>query len=325
MKHAYDVIVVGARCAGSPTAMQLARRGRSVLMVDRATFPSDTVSTHIVHPLAASALERWGLLARLVATGCPPIPTYSYDFGPFTIEGPPGTRESPVAFCPRRTVLDRILVEAAVESGVELREGFTVEKITMEGDRVVGIEGRGADGNHVSERAEIVVGADGRFSRVADGVEAESYRERGPILAPYYTYYSGLPMNGRFETYIRPNRGFAAAPTHDGLTLVIAAWPFAEFDANRHDVELHFNEVLALVPEFDARVRWSPGSELLPQAVRPRLGARGRRRIQQGPDHGARNLRRVHRLGALRRRDRRFAPRSPFVRRSDESLPAGAR
>src|SRR5262245_9306389 len=104
--RSYDAIVVGARCAGAPTAMLLARKGYRVLLVDRATFPSDTVSTHVAHPRAISALARWGLLERLVATGCPPIPTYTYDFGPFTIEGSPGNAASPVAYCPRRAVLD---------------------------------------------------------------------------------------------------------------------------------------------------------------------------------------------------------------------------
>src|SRR4029079_7434372 len=72
---AYDAIVVGARCAGSPTAMLLARKGYRVLVVDRATFPSDTVSSHVVHPQGAAALARWGLIDRLTATGCPPIDT----------------------------------------------------------------------------------------------------------------------------------------------------------------------------------------------------------------------------------------------------------
>lgn len=79
MTKAFDVIVVGARCAGSPTAMLMARRGYRVLVVDRATFPSDTVSTHILHPLGVRALSRWGLLDRLTATGCPPIDTYAFD------------------------------------------------------------------------------------------------------------------------------------------------------------------------------------------------------------------------------------------------------
>ena len=95
MDKAYDAIVVGARCAGSPTGMLLARKGYRVLMVDRATFPSDTMSTHMVQPLGVAALARWGLLERLVATGCPPIHTYAYDFGPFTIAGAPGNDGAP--------------------------------------------------------------------------------------------------------------------------------------------------------------------------------------------------------------------------------------
>ena len=87
----YDAIVVGARCAGSPIAMLLARKGYRVLLVDRATFPSDTLSTHIVHPLGISALANWGLLDRLAATECPPIDTYAFDFGAVTIAGAPGT------------------------------------------------------------------------------------------------------------------------------------------------------------------------------------------------------------------------------------------
>src|SRR5688572_12213985 len=85
MTTAYDVIVVGARCAGSPTAMLLARKGYKVLVVDRATFPSDTVSTHLVHPPGLDALQRWGLLDRIRATGCPPIAEYRFDMGAFSI------------------------------------------------------------------------------------------------------------------------------------------------------------------------------------------------------------------------------------------------
>jgi 2-polyprenyl-6-methoxyphenol hydroxylase-like FAD-dependent oxidoreductase len=85
----HDAIVVGARCAGSPTAMLLARLGHRVLLLDKATFPSDTMSTHMVHPPGVAALERWGLLERLEDTGCPPVETYSFDFGPLTIAGSP--------------------------------------------------------------------------------------------------------------------------------------------------------------------------------------------------------------------------------------------
>ena len=92
MEREYDAIVVGARCAGSPTAMLLARKGYTVLVVDRTTFPSDTISTHLIHPPGVAALARWGLLDPVVGNGCPPIDTYAFDFGPFTSRASPGRR-----------------------------------------------------------------------------------------------------------------------------------------------------------------------------------------------------------------------------------------
>ena len=254
-ENSYDAIVVGARCAGSPTAMLLARKGYKVLVVDRARFPSDTVSTHIVHPPGVSALRRWGLLDRLVATGCPPIDTYAFDFGPFTISGAPGTKEAPVAYGPRRTVLDKLLVDAASEAGAEVREGFTVEQVVVEDGRVTGVRGRGRGGGAVTEHARVVVGADGRHSLVARAVKPEQYNDKPQLLCGYYTYWSGLPMDGRFETWVRPDRGFAAWPTNDDLTVVIGGWPFAELEANRGDIEGNYLKMLELAPAFAERVR----------------------------------------------------------------------
>jgi 2-polyprenyl-6-methoxyphenol hydroxylase-like FAD-dependent oxidoreductase len=261
VQTSYDVIVVGARCAGSPTAMLLARRGYKVLVVDRATFPSDTLSTHIVHPPGVAALRSWGLLDRLTATGCPPIDTYAFDFGPFTLAGAPGTDDSPVAYCPRRTVLDKLLVDAAAEGGAEVREGFTVEEVVVDDGRVVGIRGHGQGGATVTEHAAVVVGADGRYSLVAEAVDAERYHEKPKILQGTYSYWSGLPMDGRFEVYVRPGRGFAAAPTHDGLTLVVAGWPYGEHDANKDDIEGNYLKMFDLAPEFAERVRGATREE----------------------------------------------------------------
>src|SRR5919109_4655931 len=142
MSKDYDAIIVGARCAGSPTAMLLAQKGYRALVVDKATFPSDTMSTHFIHPPGVASLERWGLLDRLAATGCPPVTTYSFDFGPLAVSGSPRPIDGvAVGYCPRRTVLDKILVDAAVDAGVELREGFTVDEILADNGTVTGIRG----------------------------------------------------------------------------------------------------------------------------------------------------------------------------------------
>ena len=251
----HDVIIVGARCAGSPLAMLLARRGHRVLVVDRATFPSDTLSTHLIHPQGAALLARWGLLDRLVATGCPAIDTYVFDFGPFAFTGTPGVEGAPPAYCPRRTVLDKLLVDAAREAGAEVREGFTVDEVLIEQGRVVGVRGHGADGGAVVERARVVVGADGRHSRVAEAVGAARYGEKPALQGGYYSYWADLPMHGRFENYIRSGCGFAAAPTHDGLTMIVGGWPVGRFETTTDDVEGSFAALLDEAPGFAARVR----------------------------------------------------------------------
>ena len=254
MAKTYDAIVVGARVAGSPTAMLLARKGYDVLLVDRASFPSDTISTHLIHPPGITALQRWGLLDKVVASGCPGIDTYAFDFGPFTLSGAPDP-DGTVAYGPRRTVLDKVLLDAAVEAGVEVREGFSVESTVHEHDHVIGVRGHGKGSTTVTEQARVVIGADGRHSLVAQAVNPFQYHEKPPLLAAYYAYWSDLPMQGRFETYIRPNRGMAAFPTNDDLTVVIAGWPYAEFEANKKDIEGNLFKAYDLAPAFAERLR----------------------------------------------------------------------
>ena len=204
MTQTYDAIVVGARCAGSPTAMLLARKGYRVLVVDRATFPSDTLSTHLIHAPGVAALQRWGLLDQVSPPAARRSRRYSFDFGTFTITGrlaPPTASRPPTR--PRRTVLDKILVDAAAAAGAEVREGFTVDEVIVEDGAVVGIRGHGAGGTSVVERARIVIGADGRNSHVAKVVKPEQYNEKPNLQWSYYTYWSGLPVD-TFETTSTP-------------------------------------------------------------------------------------------------------------------------
>jgi flavin-dependent dehydrogenase len=251
----YDAIVVGARCAGSPTAMLLARKGHKVLLVDRATFPSDTVSTHLVHPPGMAALRRWGLDSQITGSTCPPIDTYAFDFGPVKLAGSPGTDEQPASYSPRRTILDKLLIDAASLAGVEVREAFTVENVEFEDGRVTGIRGHSRGGETVSEKARIVIGADGRHSIVARQVRAERYNERPEIEASYYSYWSGVPMNGRCEFYDCDGRGFGAWPTCDGLTLIVGGWPYAQFEENKKDIEGNLMQSIRRAPGFYERLQ----------------------------------------------------------------------
>ena len=167
----------------------------------------------------------------------------------------PGTDDAPVAYGPRRTVLDKLLVDAAAEAGAEVREGFTVSSVVFDDAGVIGVRGHSRKGPTVTERARVVVGADGWHSRVAQSVRPDQYHDKARLLCGYYTCYSGLPMGSRFETYVRPDRGFAAWATNDDLTLVVGGWPFAEFEANKKDIEGNFLKMLELAPPFAERIR----------------------------------------------------------------------
>ena len=251
----FDAIVVGARVAGSPTAMLLARKGYRVLLVDRATFPSDTMSTHLIHTPGMAALQRWGLADRVIATGCPPVPRYRMDFGPFALVGEPrGLPGAPLAYAPRRIVLDQILVEAVAQAGAEIREGFSVESLIVEGGVVRGMRGHKHDGATVEERARVVIGADGVNSIVARAVGARKYGEFPAAEALYYSYWSGIPTD-EFELYGREDRGFAALPTNDDLTVVLVAWPIEQFESNKRDLESAYIASLEAEASFADRTR----------------------------------------------------------------------
>lgn len=252
----YDAIVVGARCAGSPLAMLLARRGLKVLVVDRDRFPSDTISTHIVWPHGAEILDAWGLLAPLAATGLPPIcRRMTFDVGPFALHGTiPDANEGRGGFCPRRTVLDALLVHAAAEAGAEVREGFTVEGLLSDDNAVAGIRGRSHRGAPVEERARIVIGADGVHSFVARAVRAPEYDTRPVTGCGYYSYFSGVAQDD-IALHVREGCGIGGAPTNDGLHMVMVNWPAREFPAVRADLENRIWGALDLAPDFAARVR----------------------------------------------------------------------
>jgi 2-polyprenyl-6-methoxyphenol hydroxylase-like FAD-dependent oxidoreductase len=248
----YDAIVIGARVAGAPTAMLLARAGYQVLLVDRDAFPSDTMSTHYIHQPGVAQLKRWGPLDRVLATGCPPIERLTVDRGAGPLSGLPSYEGVP-ALCPRRTVLDAVLVQAAVEAGAELREGFVVEDVLREGATVTGIRGHRKGGPSVQERARVVVGADGVHSVIARAVQPEEYNTRPPMGCGYYAYYSGVPMDGA-EVHWRDDCIVFGFPTNDGETCVVVEWPHEMFGEIRADIEGNLTRALATVPDFAARV-----------------------------------------------------------------------
>jgi flavin-dependent dehydrogenase len=255
MCRVYDAIVVGARCAGAATAMLLARKGLKVLLVDKSTFPNEIPHGHFIHRHGPRRLQKWGLLERVIATGCPPSTTLTFDTGEIRLVGRNLVVDG-IAFGygPRRSALDWALVEAAVEAGVEFRQGFAVRDYLLEGDRVVGISGTDrTDGTYFSERASITIGADGRGSRLARTVGAAEYDVVPTLTCWFFSYWSDVPATG-LEMYARRERVIFAFPTNDGLFAVFVGWPISELTAVQSDVEHQFLAAIDLAPEFAGRV-----------------------------------------------------------------------
>jgi 2-polyprenyl-6-methoxyphenol hydroxylase-like FAD-dependent oxidoreductase len=244
----YDVIVVGARCAGAPLAMRLARAGHRVALVDRASFPSDTMSTHFVWQRGAARLQAWGLLDRLRARGCAPIREITFDAGPVQVSGiGPAVAGQTDTYCPRRTVLDALLVEAAGEAGAELIEGFVVSDLLWSEGQAAGVRGHLRGSAESSLRAKVVVGADGLHSTIARRAAARTYRQHPPLTAVYYSYWSGICDLGA-SFHARPGRLILVWPTNDNLRCIYVAWPRQEFHQVRKDVAGSFHAALGLVP-----------------------------------------------------------------------------
>jgi 2-polyprenyl-6-methoxyphenol hydroxylase-like FAD-dependent oxidoreductase len=178
-----------------------------------------------------------------------------FDVGPFALKGAvTDANAGRGGFCPRRTVLDKLLVDAAVASGAELREEFVVEDLLWAGDRVEGVRGRRRNGAAVEEKARIVIGADGVHSLVAKAVGAAEYDVKPPLATYYYSYYSGFDADD-IEQYVRDHFGAACFPTHDGLTLIAAVWPSHRFEEVRSDVEGHVKKVHESTPTVADRLR----------------------------------------------------------------------
>ncbi|WP_377639246.1 NAD(P)/FAD-dependent oxidoreductase [Oryzobacter terrae] len=251
-----EVVVVGARCAGAATAMLLADVGHDALVLDRAPFPSDTVSTHVIARTGMVQLNRWGLLDALHASGAPRVTDVEIDTGAEvvarTIRDKHGVDH---LLAPRRIVLDGILQDAALRSGARIETGVGVEGVLRDGTgRVVGVYGHDASGP-VRVLARYVVGADGLGSRIARAVGAPLTLERPTSGASLYAYLAG-PWSA-IEYHVGHGALSGVFPTHGGEACV---WVCTSEDvARRHQRSVPRDAVLTsllrlLAPRLADRV-----------------------------------------------------------------------
>jgi 2-polyprenyl-6-methoxyphenol hydroxylase-like FAD-dependent oxidoreductase len=222
--HNYDVAVVGARAAGAATACLLARSGLRVLLVDRARYGADTLSTHALMRGGVLQLSRWGLLDEVIAAGTPPVRRTTFRYANTVVPIPIKSSHGVDAlYAPRRTVLDPILVDAAVAAGVDVRFGIAVTDVERANHgTVTGIVGRTRDGQPFRAGARIVIGADGIRSTIAERVGAPVERLGTSAAAVTYGYWSGLATDG-YEWNFRPDAASGVIPTNDGQVCVFAS------------------------------------------------------------------------------------------------------
>ena len=251
----YDVIVVGARAAGAATAMLSARRGLSVLAVDRAPYGSDTLSTHSLAGPGVLQLSRWGLLDRIRDAGTPVTKTVVFDYGGDRVSIDVPTRgDVDGLYAPRRTLLDATLVDAARESGADVRHGVTMVQVTHDvRGRVDGVE-LDIDGRRRLVSARVVVGADGMRSRVARQVGARTIHEEPVGATSMFGYFEGF-ADDTIVNHYADDRVVGVIPTDGGLACVWVGMPLERFDrvARGRIAEAHAEEI-ASVPELHARL-----------------------------------------------------------------------
>lgn len=251
----FDAVIVGARCAGAATALLLARAGARVLLVDKGAYGTDMLSTHALMRGAVLQLQRWNVLPAIVAAGTPPVrsTTFSYRAEDVTVAIEPRHGVSAL-YAPRRWLLDRTLVDAAVASGAEIEYGVAVEDLIRDDQgRVRGVLTKGGSSRRIE--ADTTIGADGLYSTIADRVSAATVIAGHHKTAVLYSYWQGAPNDGYYWRFM-PDASMGAIPTNQQ-----AACVFVSVSADRFHREIAGDPLTAYrrwlreaAPAFDAQL-----------------------------------------------------------------------
>ncbi|MBL8701240.1 MAG: NAD(P)/FAD-dependent oxidoreductase [Alphaproteobacteria bacterium] len=267
----YDVLVIGARCAGAATAMLMARRGLRVLAVDRGGYGEDTLSTHALMRGAVLQLHRWGLLPRLQALGTPPVRRTTFHYGDEAVAVDIRPSDGVDAlYAPRRTILDSVLVDAACEAGVEIRHHHSLAALVRDGERVRGAVIMDERQQPLRIEAGLVVGADGVGSTVARLVDAPMTRQAAHTSSVLYGYWSGLAAQG-YHWHYRDGASVGVIETNAAQHCVFAAVPPSRFrgDLLRDPVAGYHRVLREVSPALGEAVEAAtPASRIWPFAGR---------------------------------------------------------
>lgn len=217
MRHDYDVVVIGARVAGASTAMLLARQGHRVLLLDRATMPRDTLSTHAILRSGVLQLTRWGVLDRILKAGTRAVRTITLGFGDdHTTLDVAHEFGIDALYAPRRILLDWQLIQAATDAGAAFADRTQMDDVLRDhGGRVKGVT-VSHGGTMSAITAPVVIGADGAHSRLADLVDAHTIARHEATNSVHYAYYTGIDTSG-FLFQFTPGASAGLITTNDAV------------------------------------------------------------------------------------------------------------
>jgi flavin-dependent dehydrogenase len=258
----YDAIIVGARVAGATTALLLAERGYSILLLDKDRFPSAVLSTHVFFTDSLNVFEQIGVLDEVLQIDTPRLTRMHF---PYVEADFPEDNGRDFALCIRRETLDEIPLRACQRHpNVDVRTETRVTGLTWEGDRVNGVryQARGS-ADELTAQSTIVIGADSRHSLVARETGAESYDEVPALFAWYYGYFRDVPMDNPPSVFAAQTSlpeieaDYAASfvfPCDDNLTLVGFGVQRDRFDAFREDHRANYFKGLRTLPQVMERL-----------------------------------------------------------------------
>src|SRR4051812_37665963 len=230
MSEHYDTILIGAGPAGSCAAAILAEYGHKVLVLEREKFPRYHIGESLI-PFTFGPLKRIGMIPKMKKSQF--VKKYSVTF-----VQPDGRRSQPFYFFNRydretiaqtwqvlRSEFDQMLLDNAREKGAEVREETTVNRLLMEGERVVGVEVTDKSGRTYEVRAPITLDCSGKEAFTSNKL---GWRMRDPYLnkIAVWTYYKdskrgeGVDEGDTTVAYVPDKGWFWHIPQHDGMTSV---------------------------------------------------------------------------------------------------------
>lgn len=257
MNRDNDAIIIGARVAGSMTATLLGEYGHKVLLLDRAHFPSDTLSTHFFRAPALKAFRRAGVFDHVQCIAPHLAQTFTDVEGHTWSDGVEADDDIDYVMCVRRITLDAILTERVQKAvSVDFRQGARFTELIRENSRVTAVKWIDQAGEHEAT-AGAVVGADGFYSQVAKVVEPEVEQFEPVHRAMYYTYFEGMipPEKPAAEFYFRGDHLVYVFPTDGNRTLIAISVPISEFDHYRKDARHEMMSMLETLPTLAPRLK----------------------------------------------------------------------